>query len=177
MNIRWILLADRVAARLEQMTLNGEDKSRALGALGNVLANRIRLGFRMGRDPWGNPWRPLNPRFRTGQPLRDTDRLQRSITSQVQGDAVAVGTNVRYARTHQYGATILPKNVDYLAFPIRASGGGMAFLKSAVIPARPFLPLRGNRVDLPPAWAQSGLSAMAKVMGLGIGTVPRGGNP
>jgi phage virion morphogenesis protein len=176
-NVKWTLLANRVQARLQQMTLAGADKSRALGALGNVLANRIRLGFRMGRDPWGNPWKPLNPRFRTGQPLRDTGRLQRSITSQVQGDAVVVGTNVRYARTHQYGATILPKNGDVLAFPIKAAGGGMAFLKSAKIPARPFMPLSGNQVNLPQAWARSGLKAMAKAMGLdGAGVPIQGGD-
>ncbi len=166
MNVKWTLLANRVQARLEKMKLEGADRSKALGALGNALANRVRLGFRLGRDPWGNPWKPLNPRFRTGQPLRDTGRLQRSITSQVQGDAVVVGTNVRYARTHQYGATILPKSASVLAFPIKASGGGFAFLKSAKIPARPFMPLVGNTVQLPAPWARSGLNAMAKAMGL-----------
>ena len=100
----------------------------------------------------------------TGQPLRDTGRLQRSITSQVQGDAAVVGTNVRYARTHQFGATILPKNAKFLAAPV--GGGGIHFLKKAVIPSRPFMPLVAGGVQLPPAWARSALNAMAKSMGL-----------
>lgn len=164
MNIKWHLLANQVEARLKKMELGGAERAKALGALGNAIANRIRLGFRLGRSPWGVPWKPLNPRFRTGQPLRDTGRLQRSVTSSVQGDAAVVGTNVRYARTHQYGATILPKNVSLLRAPI--PGGGFVFLKKAVIPARPFMPLVGDQVDLPAPWARSALQAMAKSMGL-----------
>lgn len=173
MNVKWTLLADRVQAKLQKLKLEGGDQSKALGALGNALANRVRMGFRLGRDPWGNPWKPLNPKFRTGQPLRDTGRLQRSITSQAQGDAVVVGTNVRYARTHQYGATIVPKSAQVLAFPVKAAGGGMAFLKKATVPARPFMPMAGDQVQLPKSWARSGLSAMAKAMGLtGSGSAP-----
>lgn len=164
MNIKWHLLANAVEARLAKMELGGTEKAKALGALGGSLANRVRLGFRMGRDPWGARWAPLNPMFRVGQPLRDTGRLQRSITSKVDGDGVLVGTNVRYARTHQFGATILPKNVDRLAAPTAA--GGIAFLEKAVIPSRPFLPIRGGHLSLPAPWARSALQALAKSMGL-----------
>lgn len=164
MKIHWKLLADQVEAKLQKMQLGGAEKVKGLGALGNVLANRIRLCFRLGQSPWGVPWKPLNPNYRTGQPLRDTGRLQRSITSQVQGDAVAVGTNVRYARTHQFGATILPKQAKHLAAPTAA--GGLAFLKKATIPSRPFLPIVAGDVRLPPAWARSALAGMAKSMGL-----------
>lgn len=164
MNVKWQVLANQVEAKLAKMQLGGAEKAKALGALGGALANRIRLCFRLGQSPWGVPWKPLNPRYRTGQPLRDTGRLQRSITSQVQGDAAVVGTNVRYAAVHQFGATILPKNAKFLAAPV--GGGGIHFLKKAVVPSRPFLPLVAGGVQLPPAWARSALTAMAKSMGL-----------
>lgn len=168
MDIKWQILANQVEAKLAQMALAGESKAAALGAMGSAIANKVRLGFRLGRDPWGNPWKPLNPLFRTGQPLRDTGRLQRSITSAVQGDAAVIGTNVRYARTHQFGATILPKSGKYLA--ASAKGGGIAgviFMKKAVIPSRPFLPITaGGQAQLPGPWARSALQALAKAMGL-----------
>lgn len=163
MKLKWELLADKVEARLKKLALGSAERQKALGALGGALANRVRLCFRLGTSPYGAPWKPLNPRFRTGQPLRDTGRLQRSITSQVQGDAVVVGTNVRYARTHQYGATILPKNGEFLRVPV---GDGFLFLRRVRIPARPFMPLVGNAVSLPRPWARSALTAMAKSMGL-----------
>lgn len=164
MNIKWTLLANQVEARLRKMQLGGAEKARALGALGGSILNRIRLGFRLGQSPWGVPWRPLNPAFRTGQPLRDTGRLQRSFTSSVQGDSVMVGTNVRYAAAHQFGVTIFPRNAKFLAAPM--GSGRIAFLKQVTIPSRPFMPIVGGQVQLPPAWARSALSAMAKSMGL-----------
>lgn len=162
--VNWTLLADSVEKRLQEMTLAGESKQKALSALGNTLANRIRLGFRLGRSPWGTAWKPINPAFRVGQPLRDTGRLQRSITYRVEGEAVTVGTNVRYARTHQFGAKIFPKNAKNLAIPTAA--GGMIFSKGVTIPDRPFMPIKGGQVSLPGPWAQSALRAMAKSMGL-----------
>lgn len=166
MNIKWLLLANQVEAKLAQMKLQGHSQAAAMGAVGASIANRVRLGFRLGRSPYGQPWAPLNPFFRVGQPLRDTGRLQRSITHQVQGgDSVAVGTNVRYARTHQHGADIKPVNAKMLG-PIGSAGGGAVFLKGAKIPARPFMPLQGDQVVLPEPWARSALAALAKSMGL-----------
>ena len=146
MNVKWTLLADQVEAKLQQMKLQGNSLHTVLGSIGRVLVNRIRLGFRLGVSPWGMAWQPLaigSKRYGQ-QPLRDTGRLQRSITSQVEGDSVVVGTNVIYARTHQYGRPI---------------GKGH-------IPARPFLPLKGDDVVLPETWGKSALGAMAAAMGL-----------
>lgn len=164
MKVHWKILANQVEAKLKKMQLGGAERTRALGALGGAIANRVRLCFRLGQSPWGVPWKPLNPAFRVGQPLRDTGRLQRSITSQVIGDAAVIGTNVRYARTHQFGATILPVKAKRLAVPL--AGGGSAFLKKATIPSRPFMPIVAGQVQLPAPWARSALQAMAKSMGL-----------
>jgi phage virion morphogenesis protein len=163
MNVRWQLLSTALEARLAKMKAAGIKPTAALAALGRVLANRIRLGFRMGRSPWGVPWAPL--KLRAGQPLRDTGRLQRSITHQVQADSVLVGTNVRYARTHQHGAKIKPVKGKFLRFP--GPGGRPIFSKGVQIPARPFMPIVNGKVDLPAPWAKSALGAMAQALGLG----------
>lgn len=119
--------------------------------IGRVLVNRIRLGFKLGIDPWGTPWAAL--KIRQGQPLRDKGRLQRSITSQPDAQGVTVGTNLRYAPVHQFGATIEPKKAKRLVFP--GPNGKLIFAKKVTIPARPFLPLRRGSaaVVLPPAWS------------------------
>lgn len=88
-----------------------------------------------------------------GQPLRDTGRLNRSIVSQSDADGVTVGTNVKYARVHQFGATIKPRKKPFLVFP--GPSGQMIFAKRVTIPARPFMPLRKGAevVALPPPWS------------------------
>lgn len=164
-SLKWEIQSKAVEAKLQKMKLQGADMSGALGAMGGAIANRIRLGFRLGRSPYGNPWKPINPAFRAGQPLRDTGRLQRSITSAVQGDSALVGTNVIYARTHQYGAKIKPVKGKTLRFAL--AGGGFAFPRGVTIPARPFMPIGpGGGVELPAAWSKSALTALSKAMGL-----------
>lgn len=159
-NLTFDVQAAAVQRRLQQLA--GTDAvRRALAALGRVLVNRIRLGFRSGTSPYGSRWAP--PLLRSGQPLIDTGRLRSSITSQVQGSEVVVGTNVAYAPVHQFGAAIVPRRARFLAVPTPT---GLVFLRQVTIPARPFMPIRQNRVDLPGAWATSGLDAMAKALGL-----------
>lgn len=69
-----------------------------------------------------------------------TGRLRRSIHPELEygpGRAVAtVGTNVIYARTHEYGATITPKKAKALRFRI---GEKWVTTKKVVIPERSFL--------------------------------------
>jgi phage gpG-like protein len=119
--------------------------------VGRVLVNRIRMCFSLGIDPWGTPWQRL--RFREGQPLRNTGRLQRSFVARADPNGVTVGTNVRYARTHQFGADIQAKPGKSLVFP--GPNGGMVFAKRVRIPPRSFLPIRrpGGNIALPPTWA------------------------
>ena len=147
------------------------DMQPVYATVGRVVANRIRLCFKLGIDPWGSPWAKL--RFRSGQPLRDTGRLQRSIVAKPDGKGVTIGTNVRYARTHQYGATIVPKEQ---AGPVQPGGsiggrarlvfpgpvGRLIFAKKVTIPARPFMPLRKNQsvVALPVDWSADVVRAL-----------------
>lgn len=95
----------------------------AFGGLGSIefrlglatnLAEESRtqviFGFRNSVDPYGNPWKPL--RSRDGQPLRDSGRLQNSVSARphVTERGFTISTGVKYAAVHQYGATIRAKN-------------------------------------------------------------------
>lgn len=141
----------RAKAKLRLLDAAAANPQPVYATIGRVLVNRIRLCFKLGIDPWSNPWAAL--KMRKGQPLRDTGRLQRSISSRVDADGVTVGTNLIYAPVHQFGATIVPKKAKRLVFP--GPGGKMIFAKKVVVPARPFLPLRryGATVALPPDWS------------------------
>jgi phage gpG-like protein len=140
----------------------------ALNALGRVLVERIRLGFRTSTDPYGVPWPPLV--LRAGQPLVDTGLLRKSIGYRVLDDrSIEIGTNVQYAPVQQFGAVIKPIKGKYLRVPFKGSAGGQSpigylFLKKAVIPARRFMPIEGGQVVLPGSWAASALSAMERAL-------------
>lgn len=151
------VLDREVIARIRQ--LQQTSVKPAMKVVGQKLTSKIQLGFRASATPWGAPWAPL--KFRQGQPLRDTGRMQRSINWRIGGtDAqphVDVGTKITapggasIAAVHQFGATIEPVHAKLLAF---MAGGRVIFAKKVVIPARPFMPIRpGGEMELPPTWA------------------------
>lgn len=103
----------------------GDDGVRTLTkSLAEEALRQVKLGFREGRNPYGVPWAPL--RFRRGQPLRASARMQNSFTRTVGSGAFAIGTNTMYAKTHQYGATIVPKRKPFLAFKVPVYGASQA---------------------------------------------------
>lgn len=145
----------------------GRNPRPALTKIGRSFKTLVQLCFKKGRDPYGARWEPL--KLRKGEPLRKTRRLMNSIFYRVDGQDVAVGTNVKYAPTHQYGAEIEPlpgqrhkwiKPKKAKALKITLKGGRVIFRKGArrppmlafkvgkrwfyamkvKIPARPFLP-------------------------------------
>jgi phage gpG-like protein len=128
------------------------DPADALDAIGFDVSQRADLTFDRQADPWNIAWAPLSPvtlalRRKGGkgaQILRDTGRLGASITHNVVGDEVRVGSNVQYSRAQQLGN---PTNKMF--------GKG-----SAPIPARPFLPIRNGRAELPPDWARAALGIL-----------------
>lgn len=89
-------------------------------------------------DPYGNPWKPLVLRA-GGKPLLDTGRLASSYTYHVTAMGFVVETNVDYAATHQYGATIVPVVAKSLAWQVRGSKRWYRSQKS-VIPKRQMVP-------------------------------------
>ncbi len=162
--------AQQVQIHLDNLVERANSR-RVLETIGATIQGHIRMGFRLGRSPWGHPWADLA--IREGEPLRDTKRLQNSITYAIEGEEVAIGTNVCYAPVHQFGATIeaqkpsgnnvcgyQPKGAKMLAFPGPA---GMIFAKKVKIPARPFLPLtETGQAALPQPWEASVLDAISK---------------
>lgn len=171
-------LAQKRLAALEAAASNMAPVFETVGA---ALLRRVQLCFKLGIDPWGKPWLAIKwraprtlkgskasaPRLSAagkkqfeanqagtpGQPLRNTGALQRSISAKADASGVTIGTNLKYAKVHQFGATIRPKNGSRLVFP--GPGGAMIFAKKVVVPARPYLPLRRDATiaDLPPAWS------------------------
>ena len=133
----------QVKAALSTLQGNLSDLTPAMKGIGQVLVTETDLAFRAQADPWGNAWAKLSEvtlqRRRKGKGtgsnkiLRDTGRLANSINYRADATSVSVGTNVVYAAMHQFGGT--KSQWPHLW---------------GNIPARPFLPVRNNRVDLPP---------------------------
>ena len=141
---RLIRAARRLAAPQSRA---GVVRAAAWGAL-SALGER----FSTATDPKGRPWKPsLRAQLEGGQTLSDTGRLRRSFSVRAAAPwGFTIGTNVRYAALHQFGATITPKRARYLRFRLaggrgRRKGGGGRWVTVARVdlPARPFFP-EGN---------------------------------
>ena len=97
---------DAALARLLQSSSNLRP---ALYAIGHNIAEDIRLGFTNQLSPAGNPWAQLsaatvaNRRQGSSVPLNDTGLLKNSITHNVNGNSVEIGTNVIYAAMMNFG--------------------------------------------------------------------------
>jgi phage gpG-like protein len=63
-------------------------------------------------------------------------KLNTNVTVGTSGIKARIGSPLKYAPVHEYGATITPKNAKMLVFEI---GGQKVFAKKVTIPARPFL--------------------------------------
>jgi phage gpG-like protein len=143
---------DRAIARLSDRVQHMRD---AWDSAGRYLRSQVQLGFRRQQSPYGQPWKPTR---RGGQILRLTSRMRDSVDYEAGGDSLAIGTNVEYAPSHQFGATIEAKNVPFLKFKI---GDRWVNKKSVEIPARPFLPTDG----LPDDWQAGVLRVLGEHFG------------
>jgi len=169
-----------IEAKFAELGTNSPTVMRSLDAFARVLRTRIQLGFRNSTAPSGLAWKGLNPFFRRGQPLMNTRRLYGSVQVRRDGDGVVVGTNLRtpggefsLGAIHQFGAIVKPKAGPGKTFrgrllgPIPTAGKGFVFLRQAVIPARPFMPMDSNgNVVLPAAWAKAALNSMGRALEL-----------
>lgn len=129
-------------ARLRDVGFVGQGLMRAIGV--GLVAN-TQGRFDKGVDPDGRAWKGLNPAYAALKKgpgiLREAGMrggLQGSITFQVSGTSIEVGTNKVYGAVHQFGATIVPKQAKALVFRM-GSGGGLVHAKKVTIPARPYL--------------------------------------
>jgi phage virion morphogenesis protein len=89
------------------------------GSVGSYVQRRtIKERFDKEQSPDGTKWQKLSPstvkrrtkRHKGGDMriLQDTGELRRSVHFRADDGGVAIGTNVKYARTHQYGRGKIP---------------------------------------------------------------------
>ena len=95
---------------------------------------RIRDG---GPAPDGTEWPPRHPDYGSDQALLNRDGgLRESIQGEAGEDRAMWGSSLVYARIHQLGGTIVPRNALALTFEL---GGERVDVKSVTIPPRPYL--------------------------------------
>lgn len=167
------ITTDEISPALASIVRRLNDPTPLMEEIGMAVAEDSRMNFIRQQDPWGRAWQPLSAltqRLRrqgrgagANQILRDTNRLMNSITYSASRDSVQVGTNAIYAAIHQLGGTVLPKRGRYLW--AGRPGEQRIPLKKAVIPARPYLPMRADRVDLPAALEQEVLEITRAFLG------------
>jgi len=89
--------------RMTEFVRRGRDLTPAFEQIGDLLVASVEENFRASGRPAG--WRPSKRAERHGgKTLVDTARLKNSITKSAEPARVRVGTNVKYAAVHQFGA-------------------------------------------------------------------------
>lgn len=118
--------------------------------LGEEALNQVAEGFARTRDPSGRKWKRSGRVVeRGGQTLSMTARLRRSFAAggvDASPSGFRIGSNVLYAKVHQYGAIIKARNRPFLTF--RTPDGGWVKVKRVRIPIRRMIPER----ELGPIW-------------------------
>lgn len=123
-----------IEAVLKQLDNFDSLKSQLFDEIGAGLVDSVQHRFLTGTGVDGNPWKiSWRARMQGGETLRDTGRLMNSYTHNVLSSGVEVGTDVAYAPHLHYGATILPKNGQYITFAV---GGQYRKVKKSIIPPR-----------------------------------------
>ena len=127
-----------LANGLARMAALGQRPRSIWDAIGQYGESSTRLRFARGYGPDRKTWVPSH-RVRTqgGQTLVQKARLLRSISHNADNSGTSWGTNVKYAITHQFGATIKAKSAGGLRFAL--PGVGFVTVRAVKIPARPFL--------------------------------------
>ncbi len=121
--------------RLRQ--LSDADIAAAMAAVGEAIRTSTLERFDTGKGPDGRPWKTsIRAQQDGGKTLVDQRALSTSIHVESSAKGVEVGTNLKYAAVHQFGATIRPKGDGLLKFKI---GDQWISKREVKIPARPYL--------------------------------------
>jgi len=140
---------DEVNARLGTLSRELSDMQPTLEEIGNELANITDESFENQKTPWGEPWEP-NKQATLDEYARkkgkgkskkkqvalasdkliliDSGQLRTSVTHEATKDSVTLSAGKIYARIHQLGGE---------------AGRG----KSVTLPARPYMPLKDEKLD------------------------------
>jgi phage virion morphogenesis protein len=137
-----IVVDDQEITRaLENLLKAAGDLTPVFKNIGEYVSEATKDRFREEKDPDGQPWETLNPLYKltkkgprilTGQ----TRSLSQIVWQLASESSVEIGSNEVYARIHNEGGDIVPKNAAALVF----SMGGQTFkVKRVTIPRRQFL--------------------------------------
>lgn len=120
------------------------DKKKINATIGSAMRSSTLDRFKRSKDPEGKKWKTsIRAASEGGKTLIKTAQLRNSIHTKSDTSGFAIGTNLKYAATHQFGEqgrTIRAKKAKALRFQM----GGQWVSKKKVkvnIPARPFLGL------------------------------------
>lgn len=121
------------------------DKKKINTVLGSVTRESTLERFKRGKDPEGKKWKTsIRAAAEGGRTLIKTAQLRNSIRTKSDASGFAVGTNVKYAATHQFGdpgRTIQAKKAKSLRFQARDGRWVSKKKVTVTIPARPYLGL------------------------------------
>ena len=101
---------DEALGTLRLLATKGEDLAPMLDELGQDEVARVVQRFEQSRSPDGPAWQALKRQRPSGgdRPLQDTGVLMGSITAQVHGNTLQIGTATDYAHYHQFGTQHIP---------------------------------------------------------------------
>lgn len=134
-SIQWNGLDKLISENANKLT---SERKKLLESVGEVIVSSSVDRFKEERSPEGKRWRKSRrAALQGGKTLSDTGLLQKSLSKQVVGSSVFVGSNLAYAGIHQFGGIIKPKNKKKLKF--QGTNGENVFATEVKIPARPFI--------------------------------------
>lgn len=93
-----------LAEKVKKLGPNNTHIRAGLRQVAALWENRIKSNFRRSENPYGEKWADIN--HRRGQPLIDTGMLRNSITGEVRGLSIVLGSPLEYADTHQNGISV-----------------------------------------------------------------------
>lgn len=146
-----------IDARLAALAAANGDLSDLMEGIGLYLESTTLERFETETDPDGKPWeKSQRAKDEGGKTLTDSSRLKASISRRFSASDAEVGTNVIYARPHQYGmddAVTVPAHTRTInqAFG-RPLPGGLtiqvgAFERQMKMPKRSFLGISADDED------------------------------
>lgn len=132
---------DRAIARVGRLDdFDASELMSSMGALGESQTRRRISDEKTAPD--GAAWPPNK---RGGSILVETGgHLLASVAFVSSASEAEWGASWEHAHVHQYGATIVPKGAEALAFSI---GGKSVFAKKVTIPPRPFVGLSDDNAE------------------------------
>lgn len=122
---------------LRAIVTGGDELRRRFGKAAKQMRSRFRAGLRRAAVAVESRGKRIvyggHPEHLEGR----SGHLRRSITHSVSEAHAEVGSNVVYARIHEYGGVITPVSGEFLRFENQE--GEEVFVRSVTLPPRPYL--------------------------------------